>query len=161
MKTETEPKLRLADELDPGLAAWRSFVLGHSRLMRALDDDLQREHDFTIGEYDVLINLARVPEGLRMCDLAAAVVLSPSGLTRRIARLERAGLVERSRGEGDARNVVSKLTPAGRALFKRLRSTHLDGIEKRFLDHFTKAEIETLGELLGRLVPSDDPSSPR
>jgi DNA-binding MarR family transcriptional regulator len=161
MESKTASRPRLSDEHDPRLEAWRSFVLAHSRLMRALDEDLQQEHDFTIGEFDVLINLSRIPEGLRMCDLAAAVVLSPSGLTRRIDRLERAGLVERTRAEGDARNVVSKLTPAGRRLFKRLRDTHVNGIEERFLSHFSDDEIETLGELLGRLVPRDDPPSPR
>jgi DNA-binding MarR family transcriptional regulator len=156
MDDKTTSRPRLSDEEHAGLGAWRSFVLANSRLMRALDEDLRREHDFTIGEYDVLINLARAREGLRMCDLAAAVVLSPSGLTRRIDRLERAGLVERCRGEGDARNVVSKLTPAGRRIFNRLRATHLAGIEERFLDHFTADEIETLSELLGRLVPDGE-----
>ena len=144
---------RLSDENDAGLAAWRSFVLANSRLMRALDEDLRREHNFTLGDYDVLIQLARAREGLRMCSLAEAVVLSPSGLTRRIDRLERAGLVERCRGAEDARNVESRLTPAGRRLFKKLRDTHVAGIEERFLERFSDEEVETLGELLARLVP--------
>jgi DNA-binding MarR family transcriptional regulator len=148
---------QLADEALPGLAAWRSFVLANSRLMAALDDDLRREHSFTVGDFDVLIQLARAPEGLRMCDLAEAVVLSPSGLTRRIDRLERAGLVRRSRGADDARNVETRLTPAGRRLFKRLRATHVAGIKERFLDRFSDEEIATLGELLGRLVADERP----
>jgi DNA-binding MarR family transcriptional regulator len=148
---------KLSDEAIPGLAAWRSFVLANSRLLAALDDDLRREHNFSIGDYDVLIQLARAPEGLRMCDLAEAVVLSPSGLTRRIDRLERGGLVRRSRGANDARNVETRLTPAGRRLFKRLRATHVAGIQERFLDHFSDEEITALGELLGRLVPDERP----
>jgi DNA-binding MarR family transcriptional regulator len=150
---ETKAPPRLSDESLPGLAAWRSFLLAHSKLMAALDDDLRREHDFTIGDYDVLIQLARAPDGLRMCDLAAAVVLSPSGLTRRVDRLERAGLVRRSRATDDARNIETRLTPAGKRLFKRLRATHVAGIEERFLDNFSDEEVATLGELLGRLVP--------
>jgi DNA-binding MarR family transcriptional regulator len=146
---------QLSDEAISGLAAWRSFVLANSRLMAALDDDLRREHNSTVGDFDVLIQLARAPEGLRMCDLAEAVVLSPSGLTRRVDRLERAGLVRRSRGANDARNVETRLTPAGRRFFKRLRATHVAGIQERFLEHFSDEEIATLGELLGRLVPDE------
>ena len=148
----------LEDESSPGLAAWRAFVLANSRLMTALDEDLRREHNFTVGDYDVLINLARAPrEGLRMCDLAAAVLLSPSGLTRRVDRLERGGFVERARAGDDARNVVSRLTPAGTRLFKRLRATHVAGIEKRFLSHFTPDEVERLAEFLGRLCEERRP----
>ncbi len=157
MADSTRQAPQLADESIPGLATWRSFLLANSRLLAALDDDLRREHNFSIGDYDVLIQLARVPEGLRMCDLAAAVVLSPSGLTRRVDRLERAGLVRRHRSANDGRNVETRLTPAGRRLFKRLRGTHVAGIQERFLDHFSDEEITVLGELLDRLVPDQRP----
>lgn len=154
METTAAETPRLEDEDVPGLAAWRAFVLANSRLMSALDEDLRQEHNFTIGDYDVLINLARAPgQALRMCDLAAAVLLSPSGLTRRVERLEREGLVERARAAGDARNIESRLTPAGVRLFKKLRATHVAGVQERFLAHFSDAEIRKLAELLGRLSP--------
>lgn len=141
------------DEL--GLEAWRNLLLAQSRLVRMLDQELQERHDITLGDYDVFVNLARAPgECLRMCDLAEAVVLSPSGLTRRIDRLERAGLVRRERSATDARNVEAALTPAGKRLLKRLRATHHDGVKRRFAAKFSENELEELRELLGRLSDS-------
>lgn len=152
MESAAAKRPRLSDEDSAGLLAWRRLLLAHSRLMRVLDEDLRREHDVAIGDYDVLIQLARAADGrLRMCELAEAVVLSPSGLTRRVDRLERAGLVERSRSAGDARNVECRLTPAGRRLFKRLRATHVAGLQEHFIEHFDERELEQLAELLGKL----------
>lgn len=135
-----------------GIPAWRSFLRAHSLLTRVLDEELRERHGYSLGDLDVLIQLAEAPRGrLRMCDLAAAVVLSPSGLSRRVDRLERAGLVARERGERDARNVEARLTPAGKRLHERLRQTHRGGVKERFADRFTTEELETLAEFLGRL----------
>jgi DNA-binding MarR family transcriptional regulator len=89
-----------------------------------------------------------------MCDLAAAVVLSPSGLSRRVDRLERAGYVTRERAEDDARNVEARLTPSGKRLLGGLRETHRAAVKERFADRFSAAELEALGALLGRLAGS-------
>jgi DNA-binding MarR family transcriptional regulator len=133
-----------------GLEAFENLVLAHARLLDGLDEDLRREHGWSLGDYDVLFNLARVPR-LRMCDLAGAVLLSPSGVSRRVERLERAGLVLRERASGDARNIEARLTPEGRRLFRRLRRTHLAGIKARFVDHFDARELETLRNVLEKL----------
>jgi DNA-binding MarR family transcriptional regulator len=138
---------------DPGLSAWKSFLRAHSRLIHELDEELRELHGFTLGDFDVLVQLAEAPRGrLRMCDLAAAVVLSPSGLSRRVERLERAGLVGRERAERDARNIEAHLTPAGRRQLARVRKTHRAGVRERFVDHFDSDELEVLGGLLSRLT---------
>ena len=135
-----------------GIPAWRGFLRAHSLLTSVLDEELRERHGYSLGDFDVLIQLAEAPRvRLRMCDLAAAVVLSPSGLSRRVDRLERAGLVARERGERDARNVEARLTPAGKRLLERLRQTHRSGVKARFADRFTAEELETLAEFLGRL----------
>jgi DNA-binding MarR family transcriptional regulator len=146
-----------ADPLtDTGVRAWKGFLRAHARLTRALDEELRQSHGFTLGDLDVLIQLDEAPRGrLRMCDLAAAVVLSPSGLSRRVERLERAGLVTRERAEHDARNVEARLTPAGRRLLARLRRAHREGVAERFTDRFSPGELETLAEFLTRLT--DEP----
>jgi DNA-binding MarR family transcriptional regulator len=142
-----------AEELGPiGFEAWRNFVIANSRLMRVLDEELRREQGFSLGDYDVLVHLARAPRTrLRMCDLAAEVLLSPSGLSRRVERLERDGFVIRERSERDGRSIEAALTPAGKRLFRRLRSTHLRGVKERFADRFDAEEIAALRDLLGRL----------
>jgi DNA-binding MarR family transcriptional regulator len=138
------------------IPAWRSFLRAHSLLTRELDEELRVRHAFSLGDLDVLIQLAEAPRGrLRMCDLAAAVVLSPSGLSRRVDRLERAGLVTRERAERDARSIEARLTPSGKRLLERLRETHRSGVQERFADRFSAEELETLGELLGRLAERD------
>ena len=134
------------------LDAWVRLLMGHSGLLRTLDAELRQAHNVTLGDYDVLAHLANVPrEGLRMCDLANAVLLSPSGLSRRVDRLERAGLLARERGAQDARNIHAQLTRAGRRLFRRIRDTHLAGVDRHFAAHFDQGELETLRDLLGRL----------
>lgn len=99
-----------------------------------------------------MVNLANAPgERRRMCELAGAVLLSPSGLSRRVDRLEGAGFVARVRAANDARNIEAGLTPAGKRLLRRLRETHLAGINTRFVERFSVDELDTLHELLGRL----------
>lgn len=138
---------------EPGLRAWKSFLRAQSRLIAELDEELRASYGYALGDFDVLAQLAEAPNGrLRMCDLAEAVVLSPSGLSRRIDRLERAGVVRRERAERDARNVEARLTPAGKRLLTRLRKAHRVGVKERFEDRFSAEELETLGALLGRLA---------
>jgi DNA-binding MarR family transcriptional regulator len=138
---------------DAGVSAWKSLLRAYTRLMPALDEELRESTGYGVGDLDVLAQLAEASEDrLRMCDLAAAVVLSPSGLSRRVDRLERAGLVSRGRADHDARNVEARLTPAGKRLFKRLRAVHRDGVKQRFTDRFSEKELEMLDQLLGRLA---------
>jgi DNA-binding MarR family transcriptional regulator len=141
-----------------GLEAWRNFIWANAKLMEGLDEELRARHAFTIGDYDVLVHLARAPQQRRrMCDLAEAVLLSPSGLSRRVERLERSGLVERHRAESDARSIEAGLTAEGKSLFQQLNRTHLAGVKERFVNLFTEAELEQLAELLGRLLPAPGP----
>lgn len=139
---------------ETGVDAWANFLRGHARLIRELDAELQAEQGFSLGDFDVLVQLALAEEGrLRMCDLASAIVLSPSGLSRRVDRLERAGLVVRERGASDGRNVEARLSADGKRLYERLRKTHMAGIEERFTRQFSERELATLRDLLGRLNP--------
>jgi len=138
---------------EEALRAWRGFLRAHARLVRDLDAELHERHDFALGDFDVLIQLAEAARGrLRMCDLAEAVLLSPSGLSRRVDRLERAGLVQRERGQADARNIEAGLTSKGRRLLRRLMATQRAEVKRRFADRFSSKELALLGELFGRLT---------
>jgi DNA-binding MarR family transcriptional regulator len=96
---------------------------------------------------------------MRRVDLAESVVLTQSGITRLLAGLETAGLVERASCETDRRVVYAQLTDLGRERFRAAGGTHLDGIGRLFADHFSPAELETLGALLERLPmrPGEEP----
>jgi DNA-binding MarR family transcriptional regulator len=122
--------------------------------VRDLDLELREAHDLSLHEYEVLLLLSDAPDlRMRMSDLAAAVLLSQSGLTRLVDRLVRAGSVERKRCAEDRRGLNAELTEAGRARLEQARPTHLRGIRTRFLDHFDAAELGTLSGFWERVAP--------
>jgi DNA-binding MarR family transcriptional regulator len=100
----------------------------------------------------VLLQVSKAPEQrLRPVEIARAVLLTRSGITRLVQGLERAGLVERVECPDDARGFLVALTPEGLELVRRARETHLEGVAELFTDRYTDAELETLAELLERL----------
>lgn len=133
------------------IGAWRSFLRAHAAVLRELERELTTEAGLPVSWYDVLLQLAEAPQRrLRMADLADRVLLSRSGLTRLVDRLEAERLVRRERSRDDARGTFTVLTPAG---FDRLRAAapiHLAGIGKHFLAHFDDDELRVLSDLLAR-----------
>jgi DNA-binding MarR family transcriptional regulator len=146
-----------AQRLSPTeLRAWRGMFRLHSRLVKALDAQLEEHHDLPLTSYEVLLRLGDADgERMRMCDLADSILLSRSGLTRLVDRLERDGLLVRVACDDDARGSYAKLTPEGREKLAASRETHLDGVRSLFLDHVTDEELESLGRLWDRLVPNE------
>jgi DNA-binding MarR family transcriptional regulator len=128
------------------------MLRAHAALTKALDAELARDHKLPLSSYEVLLYLADAPEGrMRMSDLAESVLLSRSGLTRLVDRLERDGLLKRERCANDARGFFAEITPKGRRLFDSARKTHLDGVRARFLSRFSRDELRTLGALWQKL----------
>jgi DNA-binding MarR family transcriptional regulator len=135
------------------LAAWRSLLRAHSSLVKSLDAELVEAHGLALSSYEVLARLAAAGEGrMRMCELAESVLLSRSGLTRLVDRLERGGLVARGSCEQDGRGAFAVITPAGLEQYEAARSTHLDGIRRHFAGRLSAAELATLSEHLRRLA---------
>jgi DNA-binding MarR family transcriptional regulator len=119
---------------DPRLGAWRAFLHAHARLLRRLDEELQAEHGLSLAEYDALLQLAHSQDRrLRMSVLAERVLLSRSGITRLVDRLEGSGMVARSACVTDARGAEATLTTAGLDRLRAASHTHLEGIERYFL----------------------------
>jgi len=138
-----------ATELD----SWRSFLRAHARLVRVLETELVAEHPITLGAYDVLVQLAEAPQRrLRMAELADAVLLSRSGVTRLVDRLEVAGMVTRERFDGDGRGVVAVITTKGVDTLRAAARTHLAGVVRHFVEHFDRDELATFGALCTRLA---------
>ena len=134
------------------LAAWRGLLRVHSSMTKALDAERVADHGLSLSSYEVLLFLADSPAGqLRMAELADGVLLSRSGLTRLVDRLERDGLLRRERCEDDQRGWFAAITPEGRKLFGRARKTHLAGVRRLFLSHFSRDEMRELGTLWQRV----------
>lgn len=135
------------------MRAWRAFLVAHSRATRRLEDELIEVHDLPLAWYDVLVQLAEAPDRrLRMSDLAGAVLLSRSGVTRLVDRLEREGLVARIKCRDDARGTFTVLTQAGLARLRDASGTHLDGVRRHVTGRFTDEELESFAQLMERLL---------
>ncbi len=138
---------------DPRLGAWRSLLHAHARLVRRLDEELQAAHHLSLAEYDALLQLARAPgRRLRMSVLAERVLLSRSGITRLVDRLEAAGMVERSACATDARGAEAFLTVPGLQRLREASRTHLAGVERYFLAVVSPAEQAAMERGLDRVI---------
>jgi DNA-binding MarR family transcriptional regulator len=156
--TQKPDQLHLTD--DEG-AAWEGFLRAHATIMRALSGELEQVGGMSMSSYDVLIQLARAPKRrLRMTELAEAVVLSSSGLTRLVERLEREGLVARIKSADDARGAYATLTDLGRARLRKATRSHLTGIRQHFLSQITPEELQMLGNIWQRLLTQHAPDLP-
>ncbi|MDA8045148.1 MAG: MarR family transcriptional regulator [Actinomycetota bacterium] len=120
---------------DDEQALWRRLLSVEARLQDRLDRDLRAGHGLTLGEYAVLVHVSESgPGGLRMSDLAARLLLSRSGLTRRVDSMVRAGLVERRSCPADGRGAMAQLTPLGQARLAEAAPTHVEGVRRYLLD---------------------------
>jgi DNA-binding MarR family transcriptional regulator len=130
---------------DAEMRAWQALLHAHHDVIELLDRELREEHDLTLAEYDVLLRLARAPDrALRMSDLAERVLMSPSGVTRLVERLEARGLVRRRSGEEDGRVALASLTERGLKQIRRASRTHLRGIREHFTSHLTEAQLRNV-----------------
>ena len=151
MHATTAPGRRLTRE---ELAAWRGFLRVHAALFKELDAELQGEHGLPLSSYEVLLTLDSAPEGeMRMSDIADSVLLSRSGLTRLVDRLERDGLLERRECTTDKRGANAAITDEGRRRFRAARETHLGGVRARFLEPLGPDELRRLAETWERILP--------
>ncbi len=139
---------------DRELAAWKGFLRLHAALVRELDRELEESHGLPLTHYEVLFHLFIAPDNrLRMSDLASEVLLSQSGVTRLVDRLERAGHVARHRCADDRRVLYAQLTDRGLARLMEARPTLLEGVRARFLAHFDDVELDELAAAWERVQP--------
>ena len=145
---------------DPRITAAGLFFEAHAGLAAALERRLSEECDLPAQWFEVMIRLARSPgHRLRMCDLAAQVALSPSGLTRAVDRLERAGLVQREQCPADRRVAYAALTPAGLARTEAAIPIHLAHLQEYFVDPLTAADLENLTVAMRKLRDHVNPDA--
>jgi DNA-binding MarR family transcriptional regulator len=135
------------------LAAWRGMLETHSALVARLDAELERDHGLPLTSYEVLMYLGDAEDGqLRMGELADRLLLSRSGITRLVDRLERQGLVERHRCEDDGRGFYATLTANGREKLHAARPDHLAGVRRHFLEPLGASDLDALSRVWERLL---------
>jgi len=143
----------LSEQLSTGpVQAFIRLLQGHAAVTRVLSADLVRDHGLTINDYEALLRLARADgHYLKRVELAESLVLTPSGVTRLLEGLERAGYVEKGSCETDARITYAVLTEAGHEKLEEASRSHTAQIRAFFGERFADDELATLAELLGRL----------
>jgi DNA-binding MarR family transcriptional regulator len=131
--------------------SWRTYVETARDLSAALEAELE-PHGLSHGDYEVLVFLSEATDHrMRMCDLSAALRLSPSGLTRRLDSMVRSGWVERRACENDRRVLYAHLTPEGFAKLEDAAPTHVDGVRRPLVDTLGPDDMAALGRLFTKV----------
>jgi DNA-binding MarR family transcriptional regulator len=132
-------------------------VHAHARMMQKLGRELDEAGKIPLDTYDILVQLAENGGRVRLRDLVNKVVLSQPGLSRKVARLEEEGLLERLPDPQDGRGVLVRMTRSGRAALRTAAVVHIAGIEREFTSRLTEDEAATLAQVFSRLLAEDGP----
>ena len=138
---------------DTHLETWRLFITTHARLINTIDAQMQAEKQIPLHWYDVLIELYEAPQHrLRMSDLADKVVLSRSGLTRLVDKLEQAGYLLREIDPDDRRGFYAILTDTGKEAMRGAWSSYAKGIETHFAQYLSDDDAAQFTRFLSRII---------
>ena len=135
---------------DEQLATWRAFLSAHARVTRAIGRELAEAGLPDLAWYDLLWTLYRRPgRSLRVKELANAVVLSPTAMSRFVDRVEAAGCVRRAPDPEDRRALQVTLTNEGVELLRRMWPVYRRGIERHFAAHLDGGSLREMLERMG------------
>jgi DNA-binding MarR family transcriptional regulator len=138
---------------DDQIGAWRALVAAHARISVLLEARLEAEHQLPLVEYEVLVQLLDAPDRrLRMTELADRVLLSRSGLTRLIDRMERERLVLRAVCAEDGRGTYAVLTEVGTARLREASGVYFRGLREHLVDALPPGDVADLARILSRLA---------
>jgi len=137
----------------PEMAVWRNFQRAHVTIMRRIEAELMERHELPLASFDVLLQLRYAQQHrLRMNDLADRVLISRSGLTRLIDRMEREGLVERHACQSDARGLYAVLTVPGHRRLAGATPTYYRCIRESFLSRIGRDELQQVAATASKLT---------
>jgi DNA-binding MarR family transcriptional regulator len=134
--------------------AWRGLLRLREVVMRDIDRRLRRAGHVSLDDYGILITLVTAPRmRLRMSDLGARRMLTPSGITRVVNRLEEQGLVRRDPDPSDGRASLAILTRDGLAALRRAQVVHHAAVRELYLDRLDRADLNRLADLFEKALP--------
>jgi len=122
--------------------------MGTTLLFDRLDEDLRRDFDISLVEYEILVRLSERDGHMRMAALADALAHSRSRVTHTVTRMEKAGLVQRSRSDEDGRGIIASLTDKGLDLLVRAAPTHVEGVRDHIVDLAQDEDFEAVGRVM-------------
>jgi DNA-binding MarR family transcriptional regulator len=134
--------------------AWRGLIRLRESVMREVDRRLDEADEISLDDYGVLITLVGQPEmRLRMSALGARRLLTPSGITRAVIRLEERGLVRREPDPEDRRASFAVLTLKGLAALRQAQRVHHATVRGLYLDQLNEREQRQLARLFEKALP--------
>ncbi len=133
------------------MAAWLSLVRTHGRLWDLVEAQMRKDHGLTMARYDVLAQLVNAGGRLGLTDLASAIMLTQSGLSKLLDRMELSGLVRRHPDPSDARSVFAAITPRGRSLAGRARQGHHEFLQRAFGNALSDRDLADLTRIMSRI----------
>lgn len=144
----------MAKQLDQQqLKLWVAYLGAHAAVVRALEQGMDQDVGLPLTWYDVLVQLSMAPEGrLRLGDLAQSVILTRSGITRLLDRMDAAGLVRREPAPGDRRGYFAVLTREGQEMLERAAPGHSQRAWDSFIQHIKPEEFPTLQAVFDRVL---------
>ena len=141
--------------------AWYAMVQANTRLLERTNAELEAEAGLPLSWFEVLAQLSWAPESCsRMGELADDLLLSRGGVTRLIARMEDAGLVNREVPANDRRATFAHITDKGREAFERALPIHVANVEKYFHQHLDEEELEVLTRAMAKILRGLDADVP-
>ena len=133
--------------------AYAALIASSTLLQRAVERNLREQAELTQVQFEILMNLSNAGDsGIRMAQLADALIVSRSGLSYQVAQLESRGWITRERSANDERGVVARITPEGERMRRRVYAGHIDIVRTAFLDALEPGELATLTTALERVV---------
>ena len=142
------------DSGDRWMPAWLALVRTHTRLWDLAEAQMRRDHGLTMARYDVLAQLDMAGGRLGLSELAASLLLSPSGLSKLLDRMEASGLVRRDPDPRDARAAFAAITPHGRSLVSMARQGHHAFLQRTVGDALDAHDLADLTRIMNRLSAS-------
>ena len=128
---------------------WRAYIVGTTLLLDTLDRELRQAHGIALAEYEILVRLSEFADRrLRMAQIASSVQHSRSRVTHTVARMEKAGWIERREATGDGRGVDAVMTDAGWELLQAAAHTHVTGVREHFVDLASPEDFAALGRVM-------------
>jgi DNA-binding MarR family transcriptional regulator len=146
-KLEKTPRRKMA------LRIWLRLLTSAQLIEQQVRGRFRTEFDTTLPRFDVMAALARNPEGQTMGDISDWLLVSSGNITGIITRLEKDGLVTRTRSAGDRRTHLVRLSRKGRDEFEQMSASHEKWI-RNLLSGMTRKEMATLDELLAKVKVS-------
>ncbi|MGP4021232.1 MarR family winged helix-turn-helix transcriptional regulator [Saccharopolyspora sp. 5N708] len=135
---------------------WRAIARAVLVIPRVLESELMEEQGLNIAEYKVLMTLSERPgRSTRMSELADAVAMSLSGLSRVVDRLERRELIARVRDESDGRGQVARLSKAGMDRLRKAYPSHLGSVRRHVVDHLAGLDLTALAAAFRKIGERD------